>query len=130
MVEEDQPEDSPALSKRRQKNSPLMRFIDELMDPIGVPRKERERMEELLVLRLHMLTNNPGSSIGRSVLRSAAVDDALLLLEIGSHSDAEQHALAAYREAMRSAALGESPQQPRRRRRRRRRSRGGQNDKQ
>ena len=67
---------------RKKDKSPLLAAIDELFEPSGLPRKEREYMEELLTLRLLVATSSPEEALGSSKVQSKILSWAVLLQEV------------------------------------------------
>ncbi len=103
-------------TRRKKTASPLMLFINDYFEPIGVPRKERERMEQLIVARYHMVLSKPEGSFARTLMRASYFTDALLLLELTSSGEQAKNAFELWKEASGGSKRGESKKKPRRRR--------------
>ena len=110
----------PKSRSRRKRTSPLMQSINDYFEPVGVPRRERERMEQILVARFHMVQSAPEGGFARTLLRASYFPDALRLLEVTSATDKAREAFEQWTQA---AQKPKRSKQKKKRRRRRGRSR-------
>ena len=116
-VEQHPPLSSPKTTGRR-KSSPLLTFIDSLFDDVGLPRKERERLERALVTRLSLLEYSPEDSFGRKLKKTASFSDALALLELLDVDDSQAQVIANWKSATSKTKSSDSKDSPKRRKRR------------
>ena len=109
------------------RSSETQRFIDVVFRGIGVFRKDRERMEDLLLGRYQLFSLYAEGDRDRSVYSRSRFPDWLTMLMLASHSEATDRAIAFWDN---SGPIPESPAEEgvadggRRRRRRPRRRRG------
>jgi poly(A) polymerase len=101
---------------RRSKQTQLSKAISELVEVIGVPRREREHMEELLVARYSLLSDAGDESVRGQAKKSHSENLELLLHLLGQREMLQQ----TRRPEM---GDGERPGRPRRKWKRRRRRR-------
>ncbi len=115
-------------SGRKAEVPPLRAAIDELFLNTGLPRKERELMECLLVSRYLMLALEPNVELASELTNRAYFDQSLLFLRLTAHDETAYHRLVDW-EAIHSdenTLTHRDAKRKRRRRRRRGRRRGGQ----
>ena len=134
---EEEPQEPERFSPRGRRSRPrrseirssdTQRFIDVVYRGIGVFRKDRERMEDLLLGRYQLFSLYSEGERDRAIFSRSRFPDWLELLMLASHSEATDRAIAFWDNSgpRPETALEESDPEagPRRRRRRSRRKRG------
>lgn len=86
--EEGAPQGSPgAGNSRRIRSSCLERTVDTLLRPLGVSRKERERIPQLLAGRYTLIALFQDGGDQRGILSRSYFHDSLLLLKLTAHDE-------------------------------------------
>jgi len=106
---------------RRALISRLRKLITDLFKPVGVSQRERERMEQLLLLRNEMVSPDTQNINVRSITLNPYLDHALSLLNLTAH-DAQSKKNLEYWEKQ-AENESELPRPEKRKRRRRRKPR-------
>lgn len=108
-------------SRAKPRTRELEKLVDRLFHSLGVSRKDRELMEELLVGRNLLLSGAIEETYDRSTLKRSFFEPALTLLRLTAYDELTRKAIAFWE----NLVIGEEEQQTKpRRRRRKRRGRG------
>lgn len=100
-----------------------MRAINEVFLPLGVTRKEREKLEAMLRLRYRLLVEEPDERLLRQIARLPHLGDTLALVRLTSSSRFGKALNERIEPMLRDAASQGRSERRRRRRKSRRRNR-------
>lgn len=95
----------------------LRRLVSDFFRPIGVSRRDRERLEQALIGRHHLLRSFLGGEPKEKLSRKSYFSDALELLRLTAHNEDIQRCFEYWKGVKKQKPAGEVPQKKRRRER-------------